>query len=433
MEKGCNTRLDEAQYNKNSSNAPFIQQSLDRIGRMRKKQVRGQTTNCQSGILNRDGAHNGAKTLFPPLHALVISMLDDLPNMVFVKDATLRFIYVNKAGEELLGYSRSELLGKNDYDFFPQLEADLFTANDRDVLKSGRLLDIPQERIQTRCHGVRVLHTKKVAICDAESRAQYLLGISEDITERNDAEKVLQSAYEESAQRVIDRTRDLTAANATLHDLSGRLIHAQEEERSRIARDLHDDVCQQLALMAIEMEDLGLRPPSSGSEVSARCRELWAKTREISTVLHRLSHQLHPSKLDHLGLDAAVRSLCNDITRLHHVTTTYRSHGLPESLPKTVALFLYRVTQEALQNVVKHSGAREAQVEVSADAGMLSVTISDSGVGFDPHSPENRTGLGMTSMEERVRRIGGTLSICSLPSRGTTITAQVQLNALNRV
>ncbi|MGZ9204925.1 MAG: ATP-binding protein, partial [Nitrospira sp.] len=284
-----------------------------------------------------------------------------------------------------------------------------------------------EERIQTRPQGVRVLHTKKIAICDGEGRPQYLVGISEDITEQKETEKILQGAHAELEQRVIDRTTELTATNAALHDVSGRLIHAQEEERSRIARDLHDDVCQQLVLMAIELEDLELRPPSSGLQVSARCRGLWAKTREISAILHRLSRDLHPSKLDHLGLDTAVRSLCTDITRLHHVTIAYSCHGVPDALPKTVALSLYRVTQEALHNVVKHSRAREAQVEIFADAGMLSLTVSDAGTGFTLNQPNTRAGLGMTSMEERVRWIGGRLVIRSLPSRGTTITVQVPL------
>src|SRR5437867_1542043 len=117
-------------------------------------------------------------------HAFIGSILEHLPYMVFLKDAHhLRFIYFNKAGEDLLGYSRHELLGKNDYDFFPKDEADFFTAKDREVLANGHLLDIPEEPIQTRHNGMRQLHTRKIPISDADGTPQYLLGISKDITD----------------------------------------------------------------------------------------------------------------------------------------------------------------------------------------------------------------------------------------------------------
>jgi signal transduction histidine kinase len=133
--------------------------------------------------------------------------------------------------------------------------------------------------------------------------------------------------------------------------------------------------------------------------------------------------------LDHLGLDAAVRSLCSDITRLHPVTVAYVRHAMPDSLPKAVALSLYRVTQEALHNVVKHSGAKDATVEIAGRAGMIIVNISDSGTGFDPDTQVAKAGLGLIGMRERVRQIGGVLSILSLPSRGTTIEVRVPLTA----
>ena len=133
------------------------------------------------------------------------SVLENLPSMIFVKDAKdLRFFRFNKAGEELLGYRRDELLGKNDYDIFPKEEADFFTAKDREVLRSGRLLDIPEEPIQTKDNGLRFLHTKKIPICSADGTPQYLLGISEDITDRKQAEEALQQneARLNEAQRI---------------------------------------------------------------------------------------------------------------------------------------------------------------------------------------------------------------------------------------
>jgi rsbT co-antagonist protein RsbR len=132
--------------------------------------------------------------------AFLTSIIDNLPHMIFVKEAAeLRFVRFNKAGEMLLGVNSIELIGKNDYDFFPAAQADFFIAKDREVLAQGTVLDIPEEMIQTRAHGARLLHTRKIPILGADGQPQYLLGISEDITERKQAEEALQkSALQEA-------------------------------------------------------------------------------------------------------------------------------------------------------------------------------------------------------------------------------------------
>lgn len=145
------------------------------------------------------------------------SIVDQIPNMIFVKDAQeLKFVHINKAGEELLGYSRDELIGKSDYDFFPPEQADFFTAKDRRVLAAGQLEDIPEEPIHTRHQGLRILHTKKIPLSDVLGQPQYLLGISEDITLRKQTEQALQQAHVELEHRVDERTEALQRANADL-------------------------------------------------------------------------------------------------------------------------------------------------------------------------------------------------------------------------
>lgn len=377
-------------------------------------------------------------------NALIEAMIEHLPNMVFLKDAeNLRFVHFNKAGEELLGYSRFDLLDRNDYDFFPKEEADFFTAKDREVLASGRLLDIPEEPIQTRHKGLRFLHTRKIPICDASGRPQYLLGISEDITERKRVEQELKQAKEDLERRVDARTSELAAANAalqkeiveretlvvSLQDMSARLIHAQEEERSRIARDLHDDFSQQLALIGIELEELGQQLPRTEEHLNALRDDLWGKVRQLSNDLHGMSHELHPSKLDHLGLPAALRSLCREISRLHGVTVQCVEKDVPASLPRSVGLCFYRIAQEALRNVVKHSHAQEALVEIIGSPGRIRMCVRDSGAGFDPELAAAKMGVGLISMRERVRGIGGHLTIRSQPLHGTSIDVQSPLTA----
>lgn len=379
------------------------------------------------------------------LNTVVIeSMLEHLPNMVFLKDAEeLRFIHFNRAGEQLLGYSRSQLLGKNDYDFFPREEADCSTAKDRQVLASGRLLDILEEPIQTRHRGIRILHTKKIPICDAEGTPLYLLSISEDITERKKVEKRLRHAKAESEQRVGAGTEELQnltgvlqkniaqhkEAEKALQDVSARLIHAQEEERRRIARELHDDFSQRLAIMGIELEQLARQLPTAAEPLKGLCDGLWQKVRQLSNDLHGLSYELHPAKLDHLGLVPAVRSLCREMADRHHLTIHCTEQDVPRSVPRPIGLCLYRIAQEALQNVVKHSLAREASVTIAASPTRITLTVRDNGAGFDAGLPAAKSGLGLISMRERVRGLGGGIVLTSRPAKGTCVDVWVPLSA----
>ncbi len=179
--------------------------------------------------------------------SFISSMLEHLPNMVFVKDAKdLRFVRINKAGEELLGYPREVLLGKNDYDFFPKEQADSFTTKDRNVLQSGRLANIPEEPIRTKNEGLRILHTKKIPIADETGAPRYLLGISEDITERKRAEEALRESQRllektftslNDAILIVDAdTRIITACNAAVHPVLG---YTEEEMIGRNTEFLH--------------------------------------------------------------------------------------------------------------------------------------------------------------------------------------------------
>src|SRR5262249_46509574 len=162
--------------------------------------------------------------------------------------------------------------------------------------------------------------------------------------------------------------------------LTGRLLEAQEAERRRIARELHDDLNQSLALLAVELEVLAQKPPKSAAEVAERMRKLSARVKEVSSMVHDLSHQLHPSKLEQVGLVAAVRGLCRELTQSHGLEARFTHDSMPDVIPADTALCLYRVAQEALQNVIKHSGTRHAAVELSGAADAVHLRIVDDGV-----------------------------------------------------
>jgi len=222
---------------------------------------------------------------------------------------------------------------------------------------------------------------------------------------------------------------DITARKQTeeaLRDLSGRLINAQEEERKRVARELHDDLNQRMALLSIELAQLEekIQKPRN---VRQLILSLQTKALEISNDIHRLSYRLHPSKLDHLGLAAAVKSLCEELSERGQLEIEFSLKGFPATLPKDVSLCVFRVAQEALRNCLKHSGAHQAQVLLEHTDSTIRLTVADDGRGFSPNSDVLKRGLGFTSMRERLRLTGGELQIYSQPLSGTRVEITVPL------
>jgi PAS domain S-box-containing protein len=216
---------------------------------------------------------------------------------------------------------------------------------------------------------------------------------------------------------------DQKQAVAERAGLGGRLIRAQEEERSRIARELHDDINQRLALLAIELQQLGRALPVSRDQIMNSIQNLFKQTQEISGDIQHLSHQLHSSKLQHLGLAAAMRGLCREFSKQHKIEVDCAVQDLPRPLSADAALCLFRVAQEALHNIAKHSGARKVRVELGAEADQVRLKVSDDGVGFDLHGEKSHSGLGLVSMSERMRLVSGELATWSRPAFGTQVTA----------
>lgn len=212
-----------------------------------------------------------------------------------------------------------------------------------------------------------------------------------------------------------------------LRDLSGRLINAQEEERHRIARELHDDINQQLAVLAIELQSLETAVPQlPRSQVRERLHLLWNKTTAASQDLQHISHRLHPSKLELLGLVGALRGLGNEFKQTPGVKVDVQIRTVPTLLSKDVSLALFRVAQEALHNAEKHSKARSMRLELFVDRDDVVLRISDDGVGFNVCSVDDKS-LGILSMEERLRQVGGSVVISSHLGMGTHVEARVPL------
>jgi PAS domain S-box-containing protein len=208
--------------------------------------------------------------------------------------------------------------------------------------------------------------------------------------------------------------------------LSQRLIEAQENERSRLARELHDDINQRLALLNMRLDALSRAVPDSAAEGKQRVEEARQDVMSLVTDVGALSHRLHPPRLEYLGIANAAAALCREISNQQSVEVRFDAESVPEGLSRPIALCLYRVLQEALQNAIKHSGSRKVDVTLRSGADHIELTIHDSGVGFDVEATRDR-GLGLTSMNERLKAVAGQLVVASRPQHGTTIRARVPL------
>jgi PAS domain S-box-containing protein len=208
-------------------------------------------------------------------------------------------------------------------------------------------------------------------------------------------------------------------------ELSGRLIKAHEEERSRIARELHDDFSQRMALLAIELQSILDSIGNSQPNVSERVRGLVITVKEFEADVHALSHSLHSSKLEVLGLSRSVSSFCREFSKQHKIEIDLRQEALPKPIPSETALCLFRLVQEGLQNVRKHSRASRVEVRLAGTPMEISLILSDDGVGFDLSQKHASNGIGILSMRERARMLHGTFEIQSAPMKGTQITVKI--------
>ena len=253
---------------------------------------------------------------------------------------------------------------------------------------------------------VRWISGRGTCHCDQTGEPRSVIGVFSDITEHREAEQ-------------------------KCAELSGRLINAQEEERRYLARELHDDFSQKLAVLANDLENTA--EMVANSPIAAKLRELWTIVDGIGADLHLLSHRLHSSTLEILGLTAAVGSLCKEIEKQHGVEIDFDHQDIPRSISPEIALGLFRIIQEGLRNVSKHSQALRAEVRLKGSPEALFLSLSDDGVGFEVSTSLATDGIGIRSMQERARMLGGRFEIRSRPMRGTQISVRIPVHNIDRV
>ena len=241
-----------------------------------------------------------------------------------------------------------------------------------------------------------------------------------DVTARKAAEESVQDALLQSKSELRQNRKALRA-------LTARLITAREEETQHLARELHDDFGQRVAVLAMELATLAKNIEPAQPAALENLKLAMAEAERLADDLQDISHRLHPSIIDDLGLAAALRSECMSTMDQFKIPIEINSAGVPERLPKDVSLCVYRVVQEALRNMVKHSHATEARVSLSAVQDTLVLTIEDNGVGFNSSQMKSRGGLGLVSMEERARLVAGSFSVKSNPIDGTQVKITIPM------
>jgi signal transduction histidine kinase len=226
-------------------------------------------------------------------------------------------------------------------------------------------------------------------------------------------------------------TTDQKLAQKALEKVSGQLIEAQEKERSRIARDLHDDICQRLALLSMEIEQANRASTGPSAATKQNLENIRKHCSEIAGDVQSLSHQLHSATLDYLGVVAAVRAFCKEVSKQHQVNIEFTDRNIPQRLPKDISLCLFRIAQEAVHNAVKYSGTGKFFVALYAVENEIQLVVHDAGAGFNVEEARKNRGLGLVSMQERIHLVHGRFTVDSKPGKGTRIFAAVPFVAEN--
>ena len=322
-----------------------------------------------------------------------------VPAAVAMLDRDMRYLQVSDRWCADFSLDSSQVLGRSHYEIFPDLPERWKEIHRRGL--AGETLRAEEDRWD-RKGGTNWSRWEIRPWLNLNATPGGILIFSEDITHRKQAEEALLG-------------------------VSRKLIEAQEQERSRIGRELHDDIGQRLALLAVQLQQLredSLVLP----EVRSRMGEFQKQISEIANDIQSLSHELHSAKLEYLGIAGAMRGFCREFAEQQKVAIDFKAHDLPSSLSPDISLCLFRVLQEALHNSAKHSGVRHFEVRLCRTSEEIHLTVKDSGAGFDREAAKESSGLGLISMQERVRLVNGTLSIESQPKRGTTIHARVRFS-----
>jgi two-component system CheB/CheR fusion protein len=342
------------------------------------------------------------------------AVLESAAALVMVTDLEGHIARFNLACRRLSEYTFEEVEGKPVWDVLVPPEGIEAVKQLYKELAEKRSAREHENHWVDRSGQRHLISWSSTLVTEAKDATRHLVWIGVDVTEARLAEKALQQT--EILRHSQERLRTLTAG----------LVEAQEEERRRVSQELHDDISQRMAALAIQLEVLHRAHGISPEELHRKLGELQGQMEVLSEDLRRTARNLHPFMLTHLGLEPALRAYCEEFSKLGQRKVRFTTRALPGTIPPGVALCVYRVVQEALGNVAKHSGAKRVVVSLSGVDDILHLAIRDDGHGFDLERAKGK-GLGLISMEERVRHIGGKFSISVKPGDGACIEIRIPL------
>jgi PAS domain S-box-containing protein len=351
-------------------------------------------------------------------HRRYLELFEFAPDGYLVTDAKGMIQEANRAARALLKEHRKSLAGKPLQLYIEEGQRPAFCAQ---IMRLKRCSD---ERMPGRTYRFRPasgacldVQLSVAATRTPKGRLTHLRWLMRDITAYKRAEEEIKTAH-----AALERNREELTA------LAARLLTAQEEERRRVSRELHDDISQKLALLMVEIETLERNLPVSHLQILEQLRSFRERAAGLSDDVRNLAYRLHPSILEDLGLAVAMRSYAMDFSAREGIRVHLTQKKLPDTLPQEIASCLYRVMQESLRNAAKHAQTQRVTVMLTGSSHSIRLSIRDWGVGFDPdNSKVRRSGLGLIGMEERVQLMNGTFDLHSSPGRGTQVVVRLPL------
>ncbi|MGA9701667.1 PAS domain S-box protein, partial [Pseudomonas sp.] len=338
-------------------------------------------------------------------------LLESTPQSVIGVSADEKIVLVNGTTEKMFGYRPDELIGHPLQILIPENARERHSEYHRVYFANmqtrpmGTGLDLEGRRKDGTSFPVEI----GLSVI-ATSGGKLGVAFVSDITQRKHMEQAARARAEE------------------VQALAASLLTAQEEERRRVSRELHDQICQQLASVAMDMGGLVADfPPPAGAQT--RVADLRARIIKVSEETRHIAYELHPSILDDLGVVASLQSLCKEFSERTKIPVEFTAAAMPPRVSREAASCLYRVAQESLENIAKHSGAKRVSVALTLRKAKVVLTVVDDGAGFDLDAIKGRGGLGFIGMEERARLINGKLSIAAKPGHGTRIALEVLLSS----
>jgi PAS domain S-box-containing protein len=345
--------------------------------------------------LNR--ALEGQTVLLRTREELLRNFVKNVPAGVAMLDRDMRYLQVSDRFCSDYSVDSAQVLGRSHYELFPDIPERWKEIHRRAL--QGETVRADEDRWD-REDGTLWVRWEIRPWRNSDGLQGGILIFAEDITRIKQSEE-------------------------TLSKVNQKLIQAHEAERTRIALELHDDICQRIALLAVRLDDFCHRSPESLSLLRRELAQASEEAQDLGADVQALSHRLHSSKLKYLGLAAAAAGFCREFSDQCGVNINFQAGDIPNELSEDISICLFRVLQEAVQNAAKHSGARHFQVSLRNASNEIELVVHDSGIGFEPEMAFRKNGLGLTSMRERMKLVNGELSIESGLQRGTTVCARI--------